>query len=47
MNVDTNRQRLQAASKTLDNVSALSAILKGELFAAEMQAAVYNKYGKI
>ena len=46
MNVDTNRQRLQA-SKTLDNVSAQSAILKGELFAAEMQAAVYNKYGKI
>ena len=46
MDVDTIIETLQA-SKTLDNVYAKSLILDGELSSAEMQAAVFNNYGKI
>ena len=46
MDVDTTNQMLQA-SNILYNVYAKSAILKGELPSAEMQAAVGNNHGKI
>ena len=45
MDVDTTSQRLQA-SNILDNVYAMSVILEGKFFSAEMQAAVGNNYEK-
>ena len=46
MDVKTISQTIQT-SKTIDNVYAKSVILEVELFAAEMQVAVSNIYGKI
>ena len=46
MDVDTTSKRLQD-SNILDNVYARSVILEGELYTAEMQAAIGNNYGNL
>ena len=46
MDIDTTTQRLKT-SNILDNIYAKSVILEGELSSAEIQAVVFNKYGKI
>ena len=46
MYVDTTSEMLQT-SNILENVYAISIILEGELYLAEMQAAVGKNYGKL
>ena len=46
MGFDTTSERLQD-SNILDNVYATYVILGGELFSAEIRAAVGNNYGKL
>ena len=46
MDVDTISQTLQG-NKILESVYAKTVSLEGELSSAEMQAAVFNNYGKI
>ena len=47
MDVDTISQTSQEASTILDNVYTKFVILDGQLSSTDIQAAVYNNYGKI
>ena len=46
MDVNTISQR-SLARNVLDNVYAMSIVLEGEMYSAEMQAAVGNNYKKL